>query len=160
MSLEPTINAIKWNSCRERERQSQSSSFTSTEVQEGAPVLSMLQPRPVVLQGMQVRRVPLEMPEVSSLSCLMWQIFPGRHRRAQRKLSQIFLVVCNPELITCPSLHLQFDLDHESLQESQENTLMIEEKAKPKQYYRFWVLPGKWLRVRYDRLALLALLDR
>uniref|UniRef100_A0A6Q2X1S8 Pecanex-like protein n=1 Tax=Esox lucius TaxID=8010 RepID=A0A6Q2X1S8_ESOLU len=32
--------------------------------------------------------------------------------------------------------------------------------AKPKQYYRFWVLPGKWLRVRYDRLALLALLDR
>uniref|UniRef100_A0A671V9F0 Pecanex-like protein n=1 Tax=Sparus aurata TaxID=8175 RepID=A0A671V9F0_SPAAU len=89
---------------QERERQSQSSSFTSTEVQEGAPVLSMLQPRPVVLQGMQVRRVPLEMPE--------------------------------------------------------ENTLMIEEKAKPKQYYRFWVLPGKWLRVRYDRLALLALLDR
>ncbi|XP_024921649.1 pecanex-like protein 1 [Cynoglossus semilaevis] len=89
---------------------------TSTEVQEGAPVLSMLQPRPVVLQGMQVRRVPLEMPE--------------------------------------------FDLDHESLQESQENTLMIEEKSKPKQYYRFWVLPGKWLRVRYDRLALLALLDR
>uniref|UniRef100_A0A8C5NCQ7 Pecanex-like protein n=1 Tax=Gouania willdenowi TaxID=441366 RepID=A0A8C5NCQ7_GOUWI len=53
-----------------------------------------------------------------------------------------------------------FDLDHESLQESQENTLMIEEKVKPKQYYRFWVLPGKWLRVRYDRLALLALLDR
>ncbi|XP_033834876.1 pecanex-like protein 3 [Periophthalmus magnuspinnatus] len=101
---------------QERERQSQSSSFTSTEVQEGAPVLSILQPRPVVLQGMQVRRVPLEMPE--------------------------------------------FDLDHESLQESQENTLMIEEKAKPKQYYRFWVLPGKWLRVRYDRLALLALLDR
>ncbi|XP_037543932.1 pecanex-like protein 3 [Nematolebias whitei] len=101
---------------QERERQSQSSSFTSTEVQEGAPVLSILQPRPVVLQGMQVRRVPLEMPE--------------------------------------------FDLDHESLQESHENTLMIEEKAKPKQYYRFWVLPGRWLRVRYDRLALLALLDR
>uniref|UniRef100_A0A673Y030 Pecanex-like protein n=1 Tax=Salmo trutta TaxID=8032 RepID=A0A673Y030_SALTR len=103
----------------ERERQSQSSSFTSTDVQEGAPVLTMLQPRPVVLQGMQVRRVPLEMSEM-------------------------------PE----------FDLDHESLHESHENTLMIEEKAKPKQYYRFWVLPGKWLRVRYDRLALLALLDR
>uniref|UniRef100_A0A672PC59 Pecanex-like protein n=1 Tax=Sinocyclocheilus grahami TaxID=75366 RepID=A0A672PC59_SINGR len=78
---------------------SQSSSFTSTDVQEVAPVLSMLQPRP-------------------------------------------------------------FDLDHESPHESQENTLMIEEKAKPKQYYRFWVLPGKWLRVCYDRLALLALLDR
>ncbi|KAJ8266146.1 hypothetical protein GJAV_G00126460 [Gymnothorax javanicus] len=101
---------------QERERQSQSSSFTSADVQEGAPVLSILQPRPVVLHGMQVRRVPLEIPE--------------------------------------------FDLDHESVHESQENTLMIEEKAKPKQYYRFWVLPGKWLRVRYDRLALLALLDR
>lgn len=62
-------NAVMLTACRERERerQSQSSSFTSTEVQEGAPVLSMLQPRPVVLQGMQVRRVPLEMPEVSSL---------------------------------------------------------------------------------------------
>ncbi|KAI1902640.1 hypothetical protein AGOR_G00018030 [Albula goreensis] len=101
---------------QDRERQSQSSSFTSADVQEGALVPSMLQPRPVVLQGMQVRRVPLEIPE--------------------------------------------FDLDHESVHESQENTLMIEEKAKPKQYYRFWVLPGKWLRVRYDRLALLALLDR
>ncbi|XP_028658919.1 pecanex-like protein 1 isoform X1 [Erpetoichthys calabaricus] len=104
-----------------QERQSQSSSFTSTDVQEGAQMLSMLQPRPVVLQGMQVRRVPLEIPEVSGE---------------------------------------QFDLDHESLHESQENTLMIEEKTKPKQYYRFWVLPGKWLRVQYDRLALLALLDR
>uniref|UniRef100_A0A8C7SAS1 Pecanex-like protein n=1 Tax=Oncorhynchus mykiss TaxID=8022 RepID=A0A8C7SAS1_ONCMY len=91
----------------ERERQSQSSSFTSNDVQDGAPVLTVLQPRPVVLQGMQVRRVPLEMSDM-------------------------------PE----------------------ENTLMIEEKAKPKHYYRFWVLPGKWLRVRYDRLALLALLDR
>ncbi|XP_051956185.1 pecanex-like protein 3 [Xyrauchen texanus] len=101
---------------RERERQSQSSSFTSTDVQEVVPVRSMLQPRPVVLQGMQVRRVPLDMPE--------------------------------------------FDLDHESPHESQENTLMIVEKAKPKLYYRFWVLPGKWLRIRYDRLALLALLDR
>lgn len=50
---------------RERERQSQSSSFTSTDVQDVAPALSLLQPRPVVLQGMQVRRVPLEMPEVS-----------------------------------------------------------------------------------------------
>uniref|UniRef100_A0A8C7KZH2 Pecanex-like protein n=1 Tax=Oncorhynchus kisutch TaxID=8019 RepID=A0A8C7KZH2_ONCKI len=103
----------------ERERQSQSSSFTSNDVQDGAPVLTVLQPRPVVLQGMQVRRVPLEMSDM-------------------------------PE----------FDLDHESLHESQENTLMIEEKVKPKHYYRFWVLPGKWLRVRYDRLALLALLDR
>lgn len=61
--------------CRERERQSQSSSFTSTEVQEGAPALSILQPRPVVLQGMQVRRVPLEMPEVSSPLYLPGQFF-------------------------------------------------------------------------------------
>lgn len=64
------IAVMKFHTCRERERQSQSSSFTSTEVQEGAPVLSVLQPRPVALQGMQVRSVPLEMPEVSSLCCL------------------------------------------------------------------------------------------
>uniref|UniRef100_A0A670JSN9 Pecanex-like protein n=1 Tax=Podarcis muralis TaxID=64176 RepID=A0A670JSN9_PODMU len=56
---------------------------------------------------------------------------------------------------------LQFDLlDQESLHESQENTLMIEDKCHPRQYYKFWVLPGRWMRVRYDRLALLALLDR
>lgn len=55
----------------------------------------------------------------------------------------------------------QFDLlDQESLHESQENTLMIEDKCHPRQYYKFWVLPGHWMRVRYDRLALLALLDR
>lgn len=29
--------------------------------------MNLLQPRPVVLQGMQVRRVPLEIPEVRSL---------------------------------------------------------------------------------------------
>lgn len=135
---------------RERERQSQSSSFTSTEIQEGAPVLSMLQPRPVVLQGMQVRRVPLEMPEVSFLFIYLF-IYSGSSSFSCKHLLKF---------IICFSTYFQFDLDHESLQESQENTLMIEEKAKPKQYYRFWVLPGKWLRVRYDRLALLALLDR
>ncbi|EMP25837.1 Pecanex-like protein 3 [Chelonia mydas] len=99
------------------DRHSHSSSFNSTDVPEGTPALSLLQPRPVVLQGMQVRRVPLEIPE--------------------------------------------FDLlDQESLHESQENTLMIEDKSKPRQYYKYWVLPGRWMRVRYDRLALLALLDR
>ncbi|XP_077184272.1 pecanex-like protein 3 isoform X1 [Paroedura picta] len=99
------------------DRHSHSSSFNSAEVPEGTPALTLLQPRPVVLQGMQVRRVPLEIPE--------------------------------------------FDLlDQESLHESQENTLMIEDKCHPRQYYKFWVLPGHWMRVRYDRLALLALLDR
>uniref|UniRef100_A0A670ZH93 Pecanex-like protein n=1 Tax=Pseudonaja textilis TaxID=8673 RepID=A0A670ZH93_PSETE len=88
------------------DRHSHSSSFNSAEVPEGTPALSLLQPRPVVLQGMQVRRVPLEIPE------------------------------------------------------SQENTLMIEDKCHPRQYYKFWLLPGHWMRVRYDRLALLALLDR
>ncbi|XP_072345767.1 pecanex-like protein 3 [Scyliorhinus torazame] len=81
------------------------------------PAVSLLQPRPVVLQGMQVRRVPLEIPELDFL-------------------------------------------DQESLHESQENTLMIEEKIRNKHYYKFWLLPWKWMRVRYDRLALLALLDR
>uniref|UniRef100_A0A674IIQ7 Pecanex-like protein n=1 Tax=Terrapene triunguis TaxID=2587831 RepID=A0A674IIQ7_9SAUR len=64
---------------------------------------------------------------------------------------------CTPLRLLSP----QFDLlDQESLHESQENTLMIEDKSKPRQYYKYWVLPGRWIRVRYDRLALLALLDR
>ncbi|XP_064359258.1 pecanex-like protein 3 isoform X2 [Dromaius novaehollandiae] len=99
------------------DRHSHSSSFTSAEAAEGPPGLGLLPPRPVVLQGMQVRRVPLELPE--------------------------------------------FDLlDQESVPESQENALMAEGKAKPRRCYKYWVLPGRWVRVRYDRLALLALLDR
>ncbi|GFS47731.1 pecanex-like protein 1 [Trichonephila clavipes] len=31
---------------------------------------------------------------------------------------------------------------------------------KPKHYYRYWVLPFKFVKIRFDRLALLALLDR
>ncbi|XP_060711807.1 pecanex-like protein 3 isoform X3 [Hemiscyllium ocellatum] len=99
------------------DHQSHSSSFTSADAPEGMPALSLLQPRPVVLQGMQVRNVPLEIPELDFL-------------------------------------------DQESLHESQENTLMIEEKSRNKQYYKFWLLPWKWMRIRYDRLALQALLDR
>uniref|UniRef100_A0A8C1V537 Pecanex-like protein n=1 Tax=Cyprinus carpio TaxID=7962 RepID=A0A8C1V537_CYPCA len=117
-SVSQYLTPFSWH--RERERQSQSSSFTSTDVQEVAPALSMLQPRPVVLQGMQVRRVPLDMPEVSLNSSKT-----SIHMFHYNSVLTIFF-----------------------------------EKAKPKQYYRFWLLPGKWLRVRYDRLALLALLDR
>nr|XP_033809608.1 pecanex-like protein 3 isoform X3 [Geotrypetes seraphini] len=103
-SIDHGINAA-WD------RHSHSSSFNSAEVAEG----NLLQSRPIALQGLQVRRVPLE----------------------------------------------QFDLmDQESLHESQENTLMIEDKTKPKRYYKYWFFPGRWMRVRYDRLALLALLDR
>lgn len=52
--------------CAHRDRHSHSSSFHSADVPEAAGSLNLLQPRPVVLQGMQVRRVPLEIPEVRS----------------------------------------------------------------------------------------------
>uniref|UniRef100_A0A8C7JTD7 Pecanex-like protein n=1 Tax=Oncorhynchus kisutch TaxID=8019 RepID=A0A8C7JTD7_ONCKI len=97
----------------------------------------------------------------STPSCVSDKLTPGHFLAYSCKCGFIysfFLIRMMFDLN--PPLCLQFDLDHESLHESHENTLMIEEKAKPKQYYRFWVLPGKWLRVRYDRLALLALLDR
>ncbi|KAM8971273.1 pecanex-like protein 3 isoform 6-T6 [Sarcophilus harrisii] len=99
------------------DRHSHSSSFHSAEVPEAAGGLALLQPRPVVLQGMQVRRVPLELPE--------------------------------------------FDLlDQDSLHESQEQTLMEEAPPRPQHSYKYWLLPGRWTPVRYERLALLALLDR
>lgn len=60
-----------------------------------------------------------------------------------------------------PTPSLQFDLlDQESLHESQEHALMMEERGRPRHCYKYWLLPGRWVRVRYDRLALLALLDR
>lgn len=62
--------ALQWSSlhgcCFHRDRHSHSSSFHSADVPEAAGGLNLLQPRPVVLQGMQVRRVPLEIPEVRS----------------------------------------------------------------------------------------------
>ena len=33
-------------------------------------------------------------------------------------------------------------------------------EEKPKHYYKFFVIPLKYLKIRFDRLALLALLDR
>lgn len=56
-----------------RDRHSHSSSFHSADVPEATGGLNLLQPRPVVLQGMQVRRVPLEIPEVrSSFERAVW----------------------------------------------------------------------------------------
>ncbi|XP_037373468.1 pecanex-like protein 3 isoform X4 [Talpa occidentalis] len=86
------------------DRHSHSSSFHSADVPEAAGSLNLLQPRPVVLQGMQVRRVPLDIPE--------------------------------------------------------EQTLMEEAPPRAQHSYKYWLLPGRWTSVRYERLALLALLDR
>lgn len=62
--------------CSHRDRHSHSSSFHSADVPEATGGLNLLQPRPVVLQGMQVRRVPLEIPEVSS-----WRRMCGKQDR-------------------------------------------------------------------------------
>uniref|UniRef100_H3BC49 Pecanex-like protein n=1 Tax=Latimeria chalumnae TaxID=7897 RepID=H3BC49_LATCH len=35
-----------------------------------------------------------------------------------------------------------------------------QKQAKKKQYHRFLIFPGKWIKIWYDRLALLSLLDR
>lgn len=64
MDIVWVITALSPVVCFGRDRHSHSSSFNSAEVPEGTPALTLLQPRPVVLQGMQVRRVPLEIPEV------------------------------------------------------------------------------------------------
>ncbi|XP_067840257.1 pecanex-like protein 1 [Heptranchias perlo] len=37
---------------------------------------------------------------------------------------------------------------------------VVQEKSNCRQSYRFWILPGKWVEIHYDRLALLTLLDR
>lgn len=61
------VNGPHPHGCRSyRDRHSHSSSFHSADVPEATGGLNLLQPRPVVLQGMQVRRVPLEIPEVRS----------------------------------------------------------------------------------------------
>lgn len=44
---------------------------------------------------------------------------------------------------------------------SSTNKLRFDEgRHKPKYYYKFWPIPCKYIKVRFDRLALLAVLDR
>uniref|UniRef100_A0A452S4G6 Pecanex-like protein n=1 Tax=Ursus americanus TaxID=9643 RepID=A0A452S4G6_URSAM len=60
-----------------------------------------------------------------------------------------------------PTPPASFDLlDQDSLHESQEQTLMEEAPPRAQHSYKYWLLPGRWTSVRYERLALLALLDR
>uniref|UniRef100_UPI00398E78A5 pecanex-like protein 1 n=1 Tax=Pristiophorus japonicus TaxID=55135 RepID=UPI00398E78A5 len=37
---------------------------------------------------------------------------------------------------------------------------IVEDQSKCRQSYRLWILPGKWMEIQYNRLALLTLLDR
>ncbi|XP_039594386.1 pecanex-like protein 2 isoform X2 [Polypterus senegalus] len=48
--------------------------------------------------------------------------------------------------------------EEDSIDETSDST--VPEKPAHKHHYKFWVFPGKWIRVLYDRLTLLALLDR
>lgn len=48
--------------------------------------------------------------------------------------------------------------DTEDSDASSRNVTSPEEKTK--HYYKFWALPKRFIKVRFDRLALLALLDR
>uniref|UniRef100_A0A452S4E5 Pecanex-like protein n=1 Tax=Ursus americanus TaxID=9643 RepID=A0A452S4E5_URSAM len=45
-------------------------------------------------------------------------------------------------------------------EEEPEQTLMEEAPPRAQHSYKYWLLPGRWTSVRYERLALLALLDR
>uniref|UniRef100_A0A8C9VH77 Pecanex-like protein n=1 Tax=Scleropages formosus TaxID=113540 RepID=A0A8C9VH77_SCLFO len=56
-----------------------------------------------------------------------------------------------------PSVHIVRQ-EEDSIDESSETT--TQEKPSRKLYYKLKVFPGKWINVLYDRLTLLALLDR
>lgn len=48
--------------------------------------------------------------------------------------------------------------EEDSLDDSSDTT--TEEKPSRKLYYKLEVFPGKWISILYDRLTLMALLDR
>nr|XP_015218005.1 PREDICTED: pecanex-like protein 2 isoform X2 [Lepisosteus oculatus] len=48
--------------------------------------------------------------------------------------------------------------EEDSVEETSETC--TQENPARKQYYKIWVFPGKWINILYDRLTLLALLDR
>uniref|UniRef100_A0A8C6UV21 Pecanex-like protein n=1 Tax=Neogobius melanostomus TaxID=47308 RepID=A0A8C6UV21_9GOBI len=59
------------------------------------------------------------------------------------------------EFVDIPELPLQ---EEDSLDESSEAS--TQEKPKQKIYYKLRLFPGKWINILYDRLTLMALLDR
>uniref|UniRef100_A0A674CUU2 Pecanex-like protein n=1 Tax=Salmo trutta TaxID=8032 RepID=A0A674CUU2_SALTR len=61
-------------------------------------------------------------------------------------------VVVNCLCYYCPAI------EEDSINESSETS--TQEKPSPKLYYKLKLFPGKWVNILYDRLTLLALLDR
>uniref|UniRef100_A0A8C0ZTE4 Pecanex-like protein n=1 Tax=Castor canadensis TaxID=51338 RepID=A0A8C0ZTE4_CASCN len=65
---------------------------------------------------------------------------------------QLFLMVARRTQSETPR-HVSQDLENSSCSSAQG-------KFTPEQFYKFFIFPGKWIKVWYNRLTLLALLDR
>uniref|UniRef100_A0A672JM42 Pecanex-like protein n=1 Tax=Salarias fasciatus TaxID=181472 RepID=A0A672JM42_SALFA len=80
--------------------------------------------------------------------------------------SSMLQVICRPEATnkeeayTFHTVHSKEEILHEedSLDDSSETS--TQEKPTRKIYYKLKLFPGKWINILYDRLTLLALLDR
>uniref|UniRef100_A0A8C6WY13 Pecanex-like protein n=1 Tax=Neogobius melanostomus TaxID=47308 RepID=A0A8C6WY13_9GOBI len=80
--------------------------------------------------------------------------------------SSMLQVICRPEATnkedayTFHTVHSKWMIhtEEDSLDESSEAS--TQEKPKQKIYYKLRLFPGKWINILYDRLTLMALLDR
>jgi len=66
--------------------------------------------------------------------------------------------LCHCESVFCVFLVCLF-LKQPS-QDPEDSSRSSAQRKLNRQFYRFVIFPGKWIKVWYDRLALLALLDR
>ncbi|XP_074118509.1 pecanex-like protein 2 isoform X1 [Sminthopsis crassicaudata] len=83
-----------------------------------------------------------------ALSALQQQLLLMVARRTQSETPRVH---CN---VTAPNIsHLSQDLEESSCSSAPK-------KFNREQFYKFIIFPGKWIKVWYDRLTLLALLDR
>uniref|UniRef100_A0A8D3BXJ7 Pecanex-like protein n=1 Tax=Scophthalmus maximus TaxID=52904 RepID=A0A8D3BXJ7_SCOMX len=71
--------------------------------------------------------------------------------------SSMLQVICRPEATNKEDAYT-FHTEEDSLDESSETS--TQEKPTRKIYYKLQLFPGKWINILYDRLTLLALLDR
>uniref|UniRef100_A0A3B4XQL6 Pecanex-like protein n=1 Tax=Seriola lalandi dorsalis TaxID=1841481 RepID=A0A3B4XQL6_SERLL len=71
--------------------------------------------------------------------------------------SSMLQVICRPEATNKEEAYT-FHTEEDSLDESSETS--TQEKPTRKIYYKLELFPGKWINILYDRLTLLALLDR
>uniref|UniRef100_A0A670XS96 Pecanex-like protein n=1 Tax=Pseudonaja textilis TaxID=8673 RepID=A0A670XS96_PSETE len=118
------------------------------------PDSSLLQvisgPEASVQEEMSVDAIEIHFSSSSTTTSEIQEASTGEHGRRARQ--QQFLLMLARGALSETHRHFSEDLEDSSCSSAQ--------RKINRQFYKFIVFPGKWIKIWYDRLTLLALLDR